>query len=147
MAAKLKGCPVVSGQAMGEALVTSEPISFWGGVDPASGRINDPRHELCGRSVAGRVLAFPIGKGSSTGSLIMLELARIGRAPAAIINVRCEPILATGPIVSRHFYGRQIPMITLPPENFEQLQTGQLLTVNADRGWVEICREAPEAGV
>ena len=138
MAIRLKGCRVVGGLARGEALVSAEPISFWGGVDPASGRINDPRHELCGRSVAGRVLAFPIGKGSSTGSLIVLELARIERAPAAIINVRSEPILATGPIVSRHFYGRQIPMVTLSAVEFERLQTGQALTVNGTEGWVEI---------
>lgn len=138
MAIRLKGCRVVSGLARGEALVSAEPISFWGGVDPASGRINDPRHELCGRSVAGRVLAFPIGKGSSTGSLMILELARIERAPAAIINVRSEPILATGPIVSRHFYGREIPMVTLSAVEFERLQTGQALTVNGTEGWVEI---------
>jgi predicted aconitase with swiveling domain len=139
MANRIKGCGVVGGRARGEVLVSRQAISFWGGVDPASGRINDPRNDLCGRSVAGRVLAFPIGKGSSTGSLIILELARIERAPAAIVNIRTEPILATGPIVSRHFYGRSIPMITLTAEDFGHLQTGQTVTVDGDGGWVEIC--------
>jgi predicted aconitase with swiveling domain len=135
---RLKGCAVVGGRARGKGLVSRQAISFWGGVDPHSGRINDPRHDLCGRSVARRVLAFPVGKGSSTGSLILLELARIGLAPAGIVNVRTEPILATGPIVSRHFYGRSIPIVTLAAEDFEKLQTGQSLTVDGTQGWVEI---------
>ena len=138
MAERLKACCVVGGRARGEALVSAQPISFWGGVDPVSGRVNDPRPDLCGCSVAGRVLAFPIGKGSSTGSLILLELSRIERAPAAIVNVRCEPILATGPIVSRHFYGRSIPMVTLTAEDFGRLQSGQTVTVDGTEGWVEI---------
>jgi predicted aconitase with swiveling domain len=138
MADRMKACCVVGGRARGAALVSAQPISFWGGVDPVSGRVNDPRHDLCGRSVAGCVLAFPIGKGSSTGSLILLELARVDRAPAAIVNVRCEPILATGPIVSRHFYGRSIPMVTLTAGDFDRLQSGQTVTVDGSEGWVEI---------
>jgi predicted aconitase with swiveling domain len=129
---------VVPGIARGEVLVTSQPISFWGGVDPASGLINDPRHELFGQSVAGKVLVFPFGKGSSTGSLIMLELARVDKAPAAIVNVRTEPILATGPIVSNHFYDRQIPIISLDENSFRQLETGQIVTVNASENFIAI---------
>jgi uncharacterized protein len=136
VAHKLAGCGVVPGIAKGEVLVTSQPISFWGGVDPASGLINDPRHDLFGQSVAGKVLVFPFGKGSSTGSLIMLELARVDKAPAAIVNVRTEPILATGPIVSNHFYGRQIPIISLDENSFRQLETGQVVTVNASKNLI-----------
>ncbi len=133
---KITGCGVVAGIAKGEVLVTSQSISFWGGVDPAAGLINDPRHELFGQSIAGKVLAFPFGKGSSTGSLIMLELARVGKAPAAIVNVRTEPILATGPIVSKHFYGRQIPIISLDENSFRMLKTGQYATVNATEKFI-----------
>jgi predicted aconitase with swiveling domain len=104
---------VVPGVAKGAVLTTSQPISFWGGVDPASGLINDPRHELFNQSIAGKVLVFPFGKGSSTSSLIILELARVDKAPAAIVNVRTEPILATGPIVCKHFYDKEIPIICL----------------------------------
>jgi predicted aconitase with swiveling domain len=128
---KLKGCCVVPGVATGEVLTTSQPISFWGGVDPSTGLINDPRHELFNQSVAGKVLAFPFGKGSSTGSLIMLELARVEKSPAAIINVRTEPILATGPIVCMHFYGKAIPIISLDENSFQMLETGTRATVNA----------------
>ena len=131
MEQKIKGRCVVPGIAAGEVLVTSQPISFWGGVDPATGLINDPQHELFRQSVAGKVLVFPFGKGSSTGSLIMLELARVGKAPAAIVNVRTEPILATGPIVCKHFYGKEIPIISLAEKSFQMLETGQHVTVNA----------------
>ena len=131
MEKKITGCCVVPGVAKGEVLTTSQPISFWGGVDPATGHINDPRHELFGQSVAGKVLVFPFGKGSSTGSLIILELARVDKAPAAIVNVRTEPILATGPIVCKHFYGKEIPIISLDEKSFQMLRTGQHATVNA----------------
>ena len=124
------------GTAKGEVLVTSQSISFWGGVNPATGAINDPRHELIGQSVTGKVLAFPFGKGSSTGSLIMLELIRVDKAPAAIVNVRTEPILATGPIVGHHFYGRQIPIISLKENSFHKLKTGQLATVHASENYI-----------
>lgn len=122
---------MVPGVGKGKVLKTSQSISFWGGVDPATGLINDPRHELFNQSVAGRVLVFPFGKGSSTGSLIMLELARINKAPAAIVNVRTEPILATGPIVCKHFYGKEIPIICLDEKSFQMLQTGQNVAVDA----------------
>ena len=126
------------GVAKGEVLTTSQPISFWGGVDPATGHINDPRHELFEQSVAGKVLAFPFGKGSSTGSLIMLELVRVDKAPAAILNMRTEPILATGPIVAKHFYGKKIPIISLDASSFRKLKTGQSVTVNATENYIVI---------
>ncbi|MEE4607478.1 MAG: aconitase X [Desulfobacteraceae bacterium] len=132
----LKGCPVVSGRASGAVLKSDRSISFWGGVDPHTGQIIDPRHDLFGQSVAGRVLAFPVGKGSSTGSLIMLELARVGLAPAAIVTIHCEPILATGPIVIKHFYGDQIPVMTLSAEDFARLETGRQVVVDAVVGEV-----------
>ena len=72
-------------------------------MDSASGLINDPRQDLIGQSVAGKVLVFPFDKGLSTGSLIMLELSRVDKAPVVTVNVRTEPTLATGPIVSNHF--------------------------------------------
>ena len=133
---KLTGCGVVPGIAEGEVLMTAESISFWGGVDPATGLVNDPRHELFGQSVAGKVLAFPFGKGSSTGSLIMLELVRVNKAPAALVNVRTEPILATGPIVVKHFYSRQLPIISLDEKAFRALKSGQYAKVNATENYI-----------
>jgi predicted aconitase with swiveling domain len=138
MALKLKGCGVIPGRSEGEILATDHPISFWGDVDPHSARVNNRRHPLFGKSIAGRVLVFPVGKGSSTGSLMMLELIRIGKAPAAIINIRTEPILATGPIVAKHFYGKSIPILSLDPQSFEQLKTGQHATIDTGEGYVII---------
>lgn len=136
MGKKLKGCCIVPGTASGEILASSHSISFWGGVDPRSGCINDPRHELFKESVTGKVLAFPFGKGSSTGSLIMLELIRVAKAPAAIINVRTEPILATGPIVGKHFYGKEVPIVSLDEKAFALLKTGRFATVHATEGYI-----------
>ena len=138
MAKMIRGCRVVAGIGEGEVMVTSQPISFWGGIDPRSGSINDPRHELFGQSIADKVLAFPYGKGSSTTSLILLELVRVNKAPSAIINLRTEPILATGPIVSKHFYGKEIPVLTLDIAAFQSLKTGQHANVNATDGYVII---------
>jgi predicted aconitase with swiveling domain len=132
----LRGCCVVPGKCEGEILVSSQPISFWGGVDPVTGCINDPRHDLFGQSISGKVLVFPFGKGSSTTSLIILELARVDKAPAAIINLRTEPILATGPIVCKHLYGKEIPVVTLDEGAFQMLKTGQHVVVNATAGKV-----------
>ena len=134
----LKGRCVIPGIAAGEVLRTTQAISFWGGVDPETGCICDPKHELYGRSVAGRVLVFPIGKGSSSAGLVLLELVRIGRAPAALINLRTEPILATGPIISRHFYKQDLPVMTLDEAAFERLETGQQVVVDATRGEVAV---------
>jgi len=96
----LKGRIIFNGDAEGEALVTSNPISFYGGVDPETGRVIDKGHELRGKSVAGKVLVFPYGKGSTVGSYVLYRLAKNNLAPAAIINERCETIVAVGAIIS-----------------------------------------------
>lgn len=138
MEKKLRGRCVVPGKSEGEILVSSQPISFWGGVDPTTGCINDSRHDLLGQSISGKVLVFPFGKGSSTTSLIIVELARVDKAPAAMINLRTEPILATGPIVCKHLYGKEIPIVTLDEGAFQMLKTGQHVVVNATEGEVVI---------
>jgi predicted aconitase with swiveling domain len=138
MAKELVARCIVNGIAEGEVIASSQSISFWGGVDPATGLINDPRHELFGQSIAGKVLAFPFGKGSSTGSLMILELARIGKAPAAMINIKTEPILATGPIVCKHFYGKEIPVVTVEKSLFDTLKSGQYAKVDAFLGRVVV---------
>ena len=96
----LKGRVIHPGRARGQALVSNEPISFLGGIDPETGLVVDPRHPLSGHSVAGRVLVFPAGKGSTVGSYVLYQLKRSGCAPAALVNARCEPIVAVGAIIS-----------------------------------------------
>jgi len=91
---KLVGRTIYPGQISGEALVSQMGISFYGGVDPETGIIIEARHDLQGQSIAGKVLVFPSGKGSTVGSYILYRLKKNGHAPLAIVNADCETIIA-----------------------------------------------------
>ena len=121
---KLKGRIIKEGKASGLALVSSEPISFFGMVDAETGEVIEQGHPLQGEVVAGRVLVFPTGKGSTVGSYILYRLAKAGRAPAAIINVESEPIVAVGAIISN------IPMVD--QIDITTLSTGDRIVVDGD---------------
>ena len=97
---QLKGRIIYKGKAEGEALVTTMPISFYGGVDPNTGIILEKGHELQGVSVKGKILVFPQGKGSTVGSYTLYRMKKNGTAPAAMINRECETIIAVGAIIS-----------------------------------------------
>ncbi len=97
---RVLGRVINSGCAEGEALVSPEPIGFLGGVDPETGMIVEPDHLLAGECVAGRILVFPTGKGSTVGSYTLYRMARNGVAPAAIINAEADPVVAVGAIIS-----------------------------------------------
>lgn len=92
---------LIEGSGEGDLLKLDEPLSFWGGVDPATGRITQVRHAQVGQSVAGRILALPGTIGSSSSSAVMLELIRGGHAPAALLLVEPDAILLLGGIVAR----------------------------------------------
>jgi len=96
----LKGRVIRYGKAEGEALVSSQPIGFLGGVDPDTGIFIEKGHPLEGKSVKGKVLVFPTGKGSTVGSYVLYRMKKNGVAPVAIINEECEPIVAVGAIIS-----------------------------------------------
>lgn len=123
---------VSSGKASGPALVSKEPISFLGTVDPDTGKVVDPKHQLFGRGVSGKVLIFPGGKGSTVGSYVIYQLAKRGVAPAAMINIRSEPIVAVGAIISG------IPLVDGVSEEILSLEDGLLVTVDADGERVRI---------
>ncbi len=121
------------GKATGEALVSPAPIGFLGGVDPKTGNEIENGHPLERKNVAGKVLVFPNGKGSTVGSYVMLQLAKNKKAPAAIINVSAEPIIAVGAIISG------IPMVDRPEKDvYKLLKDGQKITVDADKGKIEL---------
>ena len=101
----MQGRVIRGGHGEGRALVSPAPIGFLGGVDPDTGVVVEPNHPLNGQSVAGRVLVFPTGKGSTVGSYTILRLARSGCAPAAILNEQSEAIVAVGAIIA------DIPMV------------------------------------
>ena len=125
---KWQGRKICSGQATGEALVSSMGISFFGGVDPESGMVVERGHELHGLSIAGKVLVFPSGKGSTVGSYTLYRLQRGGKAPLAIINVECETITAVGCIIA------EIPCVDQIP--IDELQSGMQVVVDGERGIV-----------
>jgi hypothetical protein len=102
---------LVAGTAEGEALVLDEPLSFWGGVDPATGTVIDVHHPQRGANVAGRVLVLPSGRGSSSSSSVLAEAIRAGAAPAGIVLLQPDPILALGSIVARELYGIEVPVV------------------------------------
>lgn len=130
MTGPLAGRSIHGGRARGEALVSDAALSFFGGVDPETGVVIEKDHPLEGCSVAGKVLVFPHGKGSTVGSYAIYRLARRGLAPAAIINRECETIVAVGAIIAG------IPCVDRIEIGL--LQSGALLEVNADEGTVEV---------
>jgi predicted aconitase with swiveling domain len=133
----LVGKPVVAGSAAGTALVSKEPLSFWGGLCPHTGEIIDRRHELSGRVVTGRVFVFPRGKGSSTSSATLMESIKTSVAPAAIINLQVDPILALGSIVSDELYQRAVPIVVLAENDFYSIKEDDYLTIEPN-GTVKI---------
>jgi len=128
----LTGRILVPGSAEGRALVSPGPLSFWGGFNPKTGEIVDRRHELSGQIITGRVFVLPGGKGSSTGSACLLEGIRAGTAPAAILLLKADPILALGAIVADELYGRSVPILVLPEEEFRSLRDGDQVAIERD---------------
>jgi hypothetical protein len=126
---KMQGRKIASGRAGGEALATTQGISFFGGVDPETGLIVERGHDLEGQCIAGKVLVFPSGKGSTVGSYTLYRLKHAGKAPAAIINAECETIIAVGCIIA------EIPCVDQVP--LEDINSGVWLEVDGDRGVVE----------
>jgi predicted aconitase with swiveling domain len=127
---KLTGRSIFPGQASGPALVSRMGISFYGGVDPETGVITEADHDLEGQSIAGKILVFPTGKGSTVGSYILYRLQKNGHAPLAIINADCETITAVGCIIS------EIPCID--QVNVNTIETGMQITLDAEVGSVII---------
>ncbi len=127
---------IKAGAVEGEALVSLVPIGFLGGVDGETGRVTERGHPLEGMCVAGKILVFPTGKGSTVGSYILYQLAVNGVAPAAIINAESEPIVAVGAIISG------IPMVDRVP--IERIQMGDRVRVEGER--VTVWRNHTAAG-
>jgi len=131
----LRGRRVSPGRAGGEALVTKDSIGFNFGVDPDTGTIVERGHELEGRSVAGKILVFPSGKGSTGGSFSIYQLGVLGTAPKAMINVRSETIVAVGAVMAH------IPLVDrLDSDPIETIKNGDYVEVDADKGIVTITR-------
>jgi hypothetical protein len=126
----IAGHAVVAGEAEGDALVTHDALSFWGGYDFRTGEIIDRHHHLAGVRAAGRILAVPFSKGSSTTTAVLLEAVRAGTAPAAILTTGADPFFALASIVADVMYGKSFPVVSLEAADFASLQTGMHLTID-----------------
>ena len=124
----MKGRSISPGKARGVALVTREPLGFYGGVDARTGAVTERGHELEGQCVKDTILVFPRGKGSTVGSYVIYGLARNGVAPRALVNAETETIVATGAILAG------IPCVD--GIDIESLRSGDELEVDADMGIV-----------
>jgi predicted aconitase with swiveling domain len=124
----IRGRGIARGRGEGPLLVSPAPLSFLSGVDPATGTIVEKGHPLQGRCIAGKVLAFPYGKGSTVGSYVLYALSRNGHAPAALINTEAESIIATGAIIGK------IPMIDHIGIPMNRLRSGVHVIVDGDAG-------------
>jgi len=125
---EMKGRLISRGVAEGEALTTTMPISFYGGVDPETSEILEKGHELQGKQIKGKILVFPNGKGSTVGSYTLYRLKKGGVAPAGIINCDCETVVAVGAIIS------EIPCVD--QVDISKIATGD--TVLIENGVVKI---------
>jgi len=126
---ELSGRAIVAGEAAGDALVSNESLSFWGGYDFATGTIIDKHHPLVGVRAAGRILAVPFSKGSSTTTAVLLEAVRAGTAPAAILTTGVDSFFALASIVADVMYGKAFPVVALEPDDFARLRTNMQLGV------------------
>ena len=126
----IAGRVIVAGEAVGEALVTHDALSFWGGYDFHTGEIIDKHHPLAGVRAGGRILAVPFSKGSSTTTAVLLESVRAGTAPAAILTTGADAFFALASIVADVMYGKSFPVIALEPGDFASLRTGEQLQID-----------------
>jgi uncharacterized protein len=130
---EVNGRSISKGIGSGTALVSTDAISFLGGVDPKTGMVVEKGHSLVGKCIAGKVLVFPRGKGSTVGSYILLQLKKNNVAPCAIINEEAEPIIAVGAIISH------IPMVDkLEGNAYAKIKDGDTITVDGNSGKAEL---------
>jgi predicted aconitase with swiveling domain len=128
----LQATTQIAGQAAGEVLKLRRPISFWGGVDPKTGRISDPRHPDHDAEIAGKILVLPGMIGSSSSSYIMLELMSIRRAPAALVLAEPDAILGLGVVVAKEMNYGSIPVVVLAGAQQAALISGQRVRIGED---------------
>ena len=121
---ELKGRIISRGTAEAEALTTTQPISFYGGVDPETSEILEKGHELQGKRIKGKILVFPTGKGSTVGSYTLYRLKKGGVSPEGIINSECETVVAVGAIIS------EIPCVD--KIDISKIETGDTVRIDND---------------
>ncbi len=128
----LSGTAYVHGQAAGRIIASDLELSFWGGVDPLTGEVIDRHHPLSGQFLENQILAIPGGRGSCSGSGVMLELLLNGKGPKAILFEREEDILTLGVVIAEELFERSIPILTLSPENFRKAASAEYVNISGN---------------
>jgi len=118
------------GNAEGEVLLLTEPVSFWGGVDH-HGEVIDVHHAQHKAKMTNKILVMPSGRGSSSATAVLAELIRTGDGPLAIVMLQCDTILVIGALVSAEIYGISLPIVELEQAEYDQLSDGMRVTVDA----------------
>ena len=121
------------GVITGRALVLTEPLSLWGGMDPASGELIDAHHPQRGANLAGRVVVMPAARGSSSSASVLAEAVRAGTAPAAILVGQPDLIVAIGSAVADELYGQNVPVVVLSSEELAAITDGEEIAIVGDR--------------
>ncbi len=119
-------------EVRGRALVLDEPLSLWGGIDPATGELIDAHHPQRGAVLAGRVLVMPTGRGSSSSASVLAEAVRAGMAPAAIVMAEADLILSIGSAVAEELYGRTVPIVVLTRSELAAIPDGAEVLIGPD---------------
>ena len=139
MSRRYQGRGCAGGVCEAEAIVALEPFGFWQGIDPLSGEVINRRHPLLGKNLAGRAFVFTFGRGSTGNPGVFLEAVRNGVAPAAMINVRAEPMITLCSILAEEFYGLSIPVVDqLGDDFYATVKSGDRLRIVGTTGEVEI---------
>lgn len=131
--------PLLGGTARGRLVVLDAPLSLWGGLDPASGRIIDIHHPQHGLPLVGRIVALPGGRGSSSSSSVLAEALRGGNGPRALLLREPDGILLVGALVAHLLYGASCPVVHLRPSDYRRLRSGDEVRLSA-RGRVTVRR-------
>lgn len=134
-----EGKSFISGSANGSALVSREPLSFWGGYDWKTGEITDRRHPLSGMNASGKILAIPFTRGSSTTTAVLLEAIRARTAPSGIITTGTDIFFALASVVADELYQKPLPLVAVSETDFARLQTGDQIEID-DKGMIIVHR-------
>ena len=132
---------LVAGEARELTFVLREPLSFWGGLDVASGEIIDRWHPQAGKSIQGRILVMSAGRGSSSGSSVLAEAIRLGTGPAGIVLLTRDAIVTVGAMVASELYGKQCPVVMIEQRFWSQIEKSRYLSIAAESERGEILAE------
>jgi predicted aconitase/predicted aconitase with swiveling domain len=140
---------ILPGNAEGEILATAEPLSFWGGVDPATGTVIDIHHPLAGQDLTGRILVMPGTRGSCTGSGVLLDMVLNGQAPAALVFCEAEDVVTLGALIAAGMFGKPLPVLRLSREAHARLSgawSARITETSLDAEGLSLPIAAPATG-